>query len=350
MQNHYRTLGITNAASAAEIRRAYRVLARRYHPDVNPDGDGGELFKSIALAYAVLSDPEKKQQYDLDLKQSQESFSETFERAQEALRRNQRAAAYARQQHAASARQDARQPNSARTGVHAKPTPVARKDQRASALLKLAKSPRQAARALRDNLKKLRSRERRRPASVAGTLTILELSVSIEDAIRGTRRTVEIATEATSTRKVSVTIPPGVRTGSIIRLRSKDRPNEEIVLMITLEQHPWLSVAERGLTMEIPLTVAEAIDGTKIQVPSLGDPLLVKVEPLTQSGKEVRLKNQGILAKDGTRGDLYIRFIVKIPCQPLPTEIRSLTELMSEAYTVPVRQHLPARILGEDVR
>jgi curved DNA-binding protein len=99
--------------------------------------------------------------------------------------------------------------------------------------------------------------------------------------------------------------------------------------------------------MEVPLTVPEALEGCKIQVPSLGEPLLVTVEPLTQTGKEVRLKGQGILDRDGVRGDLYIRFLVRIPHKPLPDEIRSLTELMAELYTTPVREHLPNRIVGE---
>jgi DnaJ-class molecular chaperone len=145
-----------------------------------------------------------------------------------------------------------------------------------------------------------------------------------------------------------VFIPPGVRTGSIVRLRNKERPGEEVVLIIRVEDHPWLSITERGLTMDVPLTFAEALEGGKIQVPSLGEPLLVTVDPLTQSGKEVRLKNQGIADRDGTRGDLYIRFTVQVPQKPLPEEIKSLTELLDEAYTHPVREHLPTRILGEE--
>jgi curved DNA-binding protein len=121
--------------------------------------------------------------------------------------------------------------------------------------------------------------------------------------------------------------------------------SEEIVLIIRVEHHPWLSISERGLTMEIPLAVGEAIEGGRIQIPSLGDPLLVTVPPLTQSGKELRLKGQGIINRDGTRGDLYIRFAVVIPDKQLPSEIRSLTEMLAESYSQPVRQHLPQRIL-----
>jgi DnaJ-class molecular chaperone len=130
-----------------------------------------------------------------------------------------------------------------------------------------------------------------------------------------------------------------------VRFKNKTASHDEIVVIIRVEHHPWLSITERGLTMEIPLTVGEAIEGAKIQVPSLGEPLLVTVAPLTQSGKQVRLKNQGITNRDGTREDLYIRFIVVVPDKPLPEEIRSVSEMLAETYSHPPRQHLPAHIL-----
>jgi curved DNA-binding protein len=352
MHNHYKTLGLTNAASLAEIRRAYRILARRYHPDVNPDGQGEELFKEIALAYSVLSDPEKKRQHDLELKQNVESFAESFEKAHEALKRHQSASAYAKQQQEAP-KQTAQpkpppQPHKTQTQSAKKP----KVSKRASTidvngLSDLVKAPKTALENIKKIISKARRRVEKQSAPTVGQLALLELSVSILDAITGTRRTVEIKNPDDTLRKLSVFIPPGVRTGSIVRLRNKERPGEEVVLIIRVEDHPWLSITERGLTMEIPLTFAEAVEGGKIQVPSLGEPLLVTVEPLTQSGKEVRLKNQGIADRDGTRGDLYIRFLVKIPEQPLPDEIRSLTELMGESYATPVREHLPTRILAE---
>jgi DnaJ-class molecular chaperone len=353
MQNHYKTLGLNNAASAAEIRRAYRVLARRYHPDVNPNGNTEALFKEIAHAYSVLSDPEKKQQYDLELKQSTESFNDTFERAQEALKRNQRARAYAKQRHT-------KEPNSSRPadsfqegGGAQKPgssKPVATRARRlAPTLPHLSDLPKVALGGIRRALVGLGLDSKLRSPGLSGTtvgqLALMELSVSMQDAIRGARKAVELADSEGVTRKVSVTIPPGVRSGSIVRLRSKERPSEEIVVIIRVENHSWLSLADRGLTMEIPLTIGEAIDGAKVQVPSFGDPLLVTVQPGTQSGKEVRLKGQGVFNRDGSRGDLFIRFIVRIPDSPLSSEVRSTTELLSEAYTKDVRSHLPKRLV-----
>jgi DnaJ-class molecular chaperone len=105
--------------------------------------------------------------------------------------------------------------------------------------------------------------------------------------------------------------------------------------------------------MEIPLTVSEAIMGGKIQIPSLGEPLLVTVEPGTQSGREVRLKQQGIIQRDGTRGNLFIRFIVKVPeteaskattteeANPLATNAKTLDPF----YATSVRYYLPRSLI-----
>jgi curved DNA-binding protein len=344
MQNHYQTLGLNNAASTEEIRRAYRILARRYHPDVNPSGTSEEIFKQIAQAYGVLSDPEQKKQYDLELKQSSESIAETFDRANEALRRNQRRAAYMRQQQQADAhRAQQKQEEPPRPTPKPQRAPV--RAPRGSALRALVTAPLLTVKGLRKALNAKRKGKRASPPREVGALALLELSVSIADAIKGARRSVEIPSPNQSSRKISVTVPPGVRTGSIVRFRNKGAVSEEIVLIIRVEHHPWLSISERGLTMEIPLAVGEAIEGGRIQIPSLGDPLLVTVPPLTQSGKELRLKGQGIINRDGTRGDLYIRFAVVIPDKQLPSEIRSLTEMLAESYSQPVRQHLPQRIL-----
>lgn len=353
MQNHYKTLGLTNAASTAEIRRAYRILARRYHPDVNPSGNSDALFKEIAQAYAVLSDAEKKQQYDLELAQSKETFDKTFQRAQETLRRNQRAAAYAKQQGARAAQSETSKDSSHTQGARRAsytPKKPAKNHQLHQLAHKIKEMPRSARTQLKKGVERASQIFRALPTEHnrirTGHLAVLEVSISMRDAIQGTRKAIELPDNETATRKVSICIPPGVRTGSLIRLRNKERENEEIIVIISVEHHPWLSLGDRGLTMEIPLTLSEAINGAKIQVPSFGDPLLVTVEPDTQSGKEVRLKGQGLTKKDGTRGDLFIRFIVIIPSKHLSSEFESAIQLITKAYPPNIREHLPKR-LGE---
>ena len=176
----------------------------------------------------------------------------------------------------------------------------------------------------------------------------MEVSVSVFEAIAGSRKTIEVAEKNGELKKISVAIPAGVRQGSIVRLRSKEHETEEIIIVIRVAHHPWLSISHRGLTLELPITISEALAGAKVQVPSLGDPLLVTVEPGMQSGREVRLKGQGIPLSDGTRGDLYIRFLIKIPSgTETPATTTQLGELEA-LYTSPVREHLPKTIMDAE--
>jgi DnaJ-class molecular chaperone len=346
MQNHYKTLGLTNAATPAEIRRAYRILARRYHPDLNPGRDSEDLFKGIAQAYEALSDPEKRAQHDVELDRAAESLSETFDRAHELFRRHQQKQAYKKAQ-AEAPKQESPKPKPQPTAEPRKPfSPPPRKTRPTALgyLSTLAKSSRANLRALQERIRPQR-RSKSKPSNSLSQLALIETSISIHDAIQGARRTVEITDGTAPSRKISVQIPAGVRTGSIIRFRRKEDPSEEIVVVVQVEHHPWLSISQRGLTMEIPLTVAEAIEGGKVQVPSLGDPLLVTVEPNTQSGREVRLKGQGIERRDGTKGDLFIRFIVKIPGGASKDGLVAKAHELDPGYESSVRAHLPKSIV-----
>ena len=176
----------------------------------------------------------------------------------------------------------------------------------------------------------------------------MEVSISVFEAIAGVRKTIEVAEKNGEIKKISVAIPSGVRQGSIVRLRSKENETEEIIIVIRVAHHPWLSMSHRGLTLEIPITVAEAISGAKVQVPSLGDPLLVTVEPGMQSGREVRLKGQGIPLADGTRGDLFIRFMIKVPTGAETPETTGELTALEALYQTPVREHLPKSIMDAE--
>jgi DnaJ-class molecular chaperone len=382
----YQILGLTNVASQSEIRRAYRILARRYHPDLNPNTDTGKIFREIAEAYAILSDPDKRRQYDMEISQLNISthnplnadFEESFLKAEEALKRKHGTTAYnrAKSWHEPKAAQnnlnDKKKNRSEERNLDEGSDLADRsvKEQnnkiavraikivdnllaQAASKLKRA-SPDVIAKAYKSiqrfkgrgvksfGLKTAHSPE----SSVAvSSISLVELSISMHDAIHGAKRTVELSDQPENIRKLSVAIPPGVATGSVVRLRNKNRAGEEIALIIKVERHPWLSITERGLTMEIPLTITEAIEGTKIQVPSFGDPLLVTVEAGTKSGKEVRLKGQGITLNSGLRGDLYLRFIVGVPLNLSADNIAKLKEALTGDSPTNVRTHLPKSLV-----
>ena len=365
MHDHYKILGLSSAATREEIRRAYRVLARRYHPDVNPGNATAEKFRQISGAYEVLSDPEKRKQYDSE-RETEETFSSAFDRAHQAYRKQQAAAskgprATPRQpsQNQQETRQQAATPPP-REEPKPQPKPQQPKPKPEPKIVRTTtKAPPSRISGLRKTLEASLSRAKHilakpqplKPSRpTISSIALMEVSISVFEAIAGVRKTIEVAEKDGEMKKLSISIPAGVRQGSIVRLRSKENDSEEIIVVVRVAHHPWLSISHRGLTIDVPITVSEAIAGAKVQIPSLQDPLLISVEPGTQSGKEVRLKGQGIPLPDGTRGDLFARFLIKVP--PLAESSESASKLveLESLYHASVREHLPKSIMeGETI-
>jgi curved DNA-binding protein len=307
MANHYQTLGITTASSDREIQRAYRTLARRYHPDVNPQGGTEEAFQKIAEAYATLSDKEKRREYDLALRNARKTFEHSFEQAHKVFAKNQ----------AAFKKNRSTQKN------------LLRKEQAISSLHTVGKKiENYVKQIIRPRVNRRRGREKKTKSSIS----IIELSISIFEALYGTKKTVDLSTSSNNQRKVSVSISPGMWTGSTIRFRNPENHTEEILMIITVESHPWISIGERGVTFDIPISLHEALHGSKIQVPTLDEPVRITITPMTQSGTEVRLRGKGIENRSGDRGDLYLRYILHLPHVHDTPVTHSLANLIDHDY------------------
>ena len=332
MENYYIILGISSAASMQEIRRAYRILARRYHPDVNPGAESEAKFKTIAEAYKILNDPKKKSEYDAKLSESESATRE-------------RHRAFSAYDHAAKHAQTRR----TRT-----PPAWNKSEWKEEKISEASDTMDSWASRLKDlsfnktktRLKNLfpenfpfskRSRTRRRGSQI-DQLLIVEASISVFDAIKGVKKSVEIGDEKKS-RKASVTIPPGARNGSIIRFRDKNNPSEELVIIVKVAAHPTLSITQRGIIVEVPVTVNEAIYGGQIQVPALDGQATIVVMPGSSSGSEVRLAQSGISAKDGSRGDIFYRLQVKVPDAPDAVGLKEKTAELDKYYSQPVRKN-----------
>ena len=345
MHDYYKTLGLSSAATREEIRRAYRILARRYHPDVNPGKATDEKFRQISEAYEVLSNPEQRRQYDGE-RETHDTFTSAFDKAHQAYRKQQ-AAVKRPSQPKPPPQQNPRptpqppprpqpqsQPDPKIARVSPKPKPTRFSTLKRSLETSLSRA--------KNILSKPPPPKSNRPT--ISSIALMEVSISVFEAIAGARKTIEVGEKNGETKKVSVSIPAGVRQGSIVRMRSKDS-SEEIIFIIRVAHHPWISMTHRGLSIEVPITLSEAISGAKIQVPSLGDPLLVTVEPGVQSGTEVRLKGQGIPLPDGSRGDMYMRFLIKLPPMLNSTESAIIVSDLEALYDTSVREHLPRSIM-----
>jgi DnaJ-class molecular chaperone len=335
MQNHYQILGVNSSATSDELRRAYRILARRYHPDVNPGKASEERFKLIAEAYAVLSDAKKRAAYDLELEKDQRKH---FDAAFATYNRSRRAQYQGRRPHQSTEQSDRQTDPRQDVGTSRTTAEGIRQPD----FSRVAQSVRQS---IGQIVKKIPrpSRGTFKPKIVKRqtSLSIIEISLGIKDAIFGVKKVVEIA-EPTGPRKISVRIPAGVRNGSVIRLRASES-KEELVLIIRVAFHPLLSILPKGLVMDIPITVHEAISGTSFMVPTLDEPTTLKVPPGTQSGTEIRLKEKGIEGKDG-RGDLFVRILIRIPEAIGALGLDEKGAALDAYYESSVRQHLPKSI------
>jgi DnaJ-class molecular chaperone len=369
MQNYYEILGLNNSATHDEVKRAYRILARRYHPDVNPDKDSGDKFKLIAEAYRVLSDQKKKNEFDQDFerfqrKSAEQKYREYTKRAAEEFK--------ARSEEM-SARSGAKAYEKASNQkVRSQP----KKDSRRTAQPSTRQTPQQTAKTVLKNLKVLRQKATdflnteigakgkkksrgpiQQPRAAQPTepppghrtksvrqVSIMEVSISMENAIFGVRKAIEIQ-ERSGSRKVSVQIPPGTRPGAVIRMRSRNTRDEELVLIIRVAHHPFLTLAQKGLIVEIPITFNEALSGASISVPTLDDSVILKIPAGTQSGTELRLRGRGITLRDGGgREDLFFRVMIRLPDAAGAVGLKEKSAEIDKYYPEPVRTSIPSTL------
>ena len=341
MQNHYTALGVQSSATQDEIRRAYRILARRYHPDVNPGKASEEKFKAIAEAYAVLSDAAKREEYDSE-------FDRNGRLAADA-----RLKAYQQQARATTARERFLRAREAETSAKLK-KPIRDQAPAPKAGLSLGGFARALGREISSTLPELGqlrnfmrkgSRVQTRSSSLL-KVSVIEASISIRDAILGVKKTVSIE-EPEGLRKVSVRIPPGSKTGSVIRMRSTSDsgPAEELVLVVRVTPHPQLSIQNRGLVLEVPVTINEAISGASISVPTIDEPVMLRIPQGSQSGTELRIKGKGIAFKDGSRGDLFVKLQVRVPESPEAVGLLDKASELDRYYSGSVRQNIPTSLL-----
>lgn len=322
LKDHYKTLGVNSSATQDEIRRAYRILARRYHPDVNPGKSSEDKFKDISSAYEVLSDPKSRKSYDAEYDRMQiASFAEKFT----AQFKDFASKSYKRPEKRKSSPASGQKP---------------KEKENIGNFLKNARNKISSKLHSAGNFFK---KQKLLKNSGIASVSIIEISVTIREAIFGLKKTIEIPKD-NGKKKISVTVPAGVRSGSVLRLRqtSSKSGNEEIVLIIRVAQHPFLSIQNRGLLVEVPVSVQEALMGSNITLPTLDDPVLVKIPASSQSGTEIRIKDKGILFKDGSRGDMIYRLLVKLPQASTAVGIKEKAAEIDKYYEEPVRRAFPS--------
>lgn len=308
-EDYYKTLGVPRNASADDIQKAYRRLARKYHPDVNKDKAAEAQFKLINEAYEVLKDPEKRKKYD--------ELGENWK-----------------------AGQDFRPPPGwqARSGGQRRSGQVNVEDlggfsdffesifggggfgARSSPFGGRTNGPRQ--------------RFREEP----GEDVTADITISLHEVFHGGVRRIDLQTPGGASKSIEVRIPRGTTEGSTIRLAGQGHVSEtggppgDLLLRVHVGADPRFEVDGINLKSIVPITPWEAALGAKIEIPLFDSQATVTVPPGSQSGQKLRLRGKGLPKRGGANGhgDLIAELRIVVP-KELSEEERALYEQLATA-------------------
>jgi curved DNA-binding protein len=298
-RDYYEVLGVPRTASADEIKRAYRQLARKHHPDLQPAAEragAAERFKEINEAYEVLNDPDKRAKYD-------------------ALGRDYKGG------------MDFTPPPGAgrgptvTTGNYTVGDVGDFSDFFASIF---GRSAGGVGGTRRGGVR----------VSMPGTDIEGELSVTLDDLLHGGQRRITL-----DGRSLDVTIPRGIRDGATLRLAGQGGPGinggpaGDVYLHVRLLPHPRYRVAGDDVEMDLPLWPWQAVLGADVRVDTPDGPVTLTIRPVTQSGARLRLRGRGLPRGDG-RGDLYAVARVVVPTRPSAQE-REAYETLRRVASAP---------------
>jgi curved DNA-binding protein len=310
-RDYYKTLGVARTASQADIKKAYRKLARQHHPDRNAGDKAAERrFKDVNEAHAVLGDAEKRKQYDA-LGANWEAFSRAGGGGASPFGAGGPfAGGNVRYEFRTSGGEDAggfsdffravfgtarsaggTGRNSARTG----PPPQGFDD----ILSGMGIDP--------DSI--LDARRNRAAGPQPTPVVEADAELDLEEAFRGTTRLVEI-----DGKRLEVTIPSGVDTGSRIKFTGKGGDGRDLVVIVRVRPHRTFTRRGADLERDLSVTLEEALLGADVAVPTLKGRVVLTVPPGTQAGRTIRLSGQGMPRfKASGSGDLYVRIRVVLP-------------------------------------
>jgi DnaJ-class molecular chaperone len=301
----YEVLGVSKSASEAEIKKAFRSLAKKHHPDTKGgDATAQKRFQEISAAYDVVGDKEKRAKYDngeIDAGGNPRGF-------------DPRAHGYGGGPFDRGGGQDPRDFRFTWTNEGGDQAEAMQAEDVFADIL--------------GGLGGRRARNRPRRGEDLGLTT----TVSFEEAARGGTRRVILPTGD----QIDVKIPAGLKDGQQVRVKGKGGagrnggPSGDILIQVSVAAHPYLVRDGNDLRMDLPVTLKEAVLGSKVEVPTLGGKVEVTVPPNSNTGSVLRLKGRGIAAA-GKTGDLYLKLVVVLP-DGSDTDLRKFAESWQTHY------------------
>jgi DnaJ-class molecular chaperone len=299
MKDPYETLGLRRTATAEEIKRTYRRLAKKLHPDLNPGEKRIEQqFKEVAAAYDLLSDPAKRARFDrgeIDASGAERGF-----------------------------RYGGRGAGGGSTG-DGRRGPFEDDDLFVDDII--------------SDIFRARRGGGRQAGPTRGSDASFNLAVPFLEAALGARKRVTLAEGKT----LDITIPAGIETGQTLRLKGQGNPGAaggaagDALITVAIEPHPVFTRRDRDVLSELPVSLPEAVLGATVTAPTMNGSVALKVPPGSNSGTVLRLKGKGLPERGAVpAGDQYVKLRVVLPDPPDPELVRFL-EGWSRGHAYDVR-------------
>ncbi|MCG8449732.1 MAG: J domain-containing protein [Pirellulales bacterium] len=304
--DYYATLGVSRSASADEIQQAYRQLARKHHPDLNPDdANSKEKFQAVQNAFDVLNDPKKREMYDR-YGSAYESFGQ---------------------------------------GGHG---PQAWPGSSGDGQVDINLEDLFGGGGFTDLFKNFSQRGKqssRRKAPKRGAHVEQELTVPFTSAVLGGEAQIAVRRSDGQVETIQVKIPAGIESGKKIRLRGQGQPSinggpsGDILIKVLVAPHPHFRRQGKRLDVRVPITLAEALAGAKIDLPTPHGAITLSVPPGTSSGSKLRVKGHGVKPPSGSAGDLFAEIVIVLP-KDFSAEDREQLHSICEKYSEDPRVNL----------
>ena len=294
--DHYQILGVSRTATSEDIQKAYREMARKYHPDLHPDDDAAkEQFKKVQTAFDVLNDPSKREMYD--------RYGSSFEGV------NAGGGGWSPQGH---------------QGGFQAGGEVDLESLFGGGFADLFGGG------------KRRSSRPRRSASTQGEDITANIRIPFQLAIDGGKTEVRFDRDGHS-ETLSITIPQGLPDGARMRLRGQGRPGSgggtagDLLLEVGVEPHAVYHREGDTLAVNLPISLSEALEGAKVDLPTPWGVISLRLPAGTSSGKKLRAAGMGVRHTNGSKGDLIAEVQIVLPDIKDEAESKSLLDAVKAA-------------------